>query len=297
MNGISAQFSETIVDEFRWHKLSMRRFELGIVEALQGFRSHGIEPILIKGWAAARNYPEDRVRNFGDVDLAFPASEYDKAKEVAAVHPNRLVAIDFHREFRHLDTIPWETAFDRSELVDVDGGSIRVLSPEDHLRVLCVHWLNDGGAYKERLWDVYYAVANRPSYFDWDLCLKSVSATRRQWVITTIAVAQKYLSLDVAGLPFKIEPDAIPRWMIRCLEKEWSTDVRLIPLEACVHQPNVLIPQILKRLPPNPIEATIETEGKLDNAWRLPYQLRSMQKRIGPSIKRVTPAIRTLVRK
>ena len=156
------------MDEFRWHKLSMRRFELGILEAFQGFRSHGIEPILIKGWAAARNYPEDRVRNFGDVDLAFPASEYDKAKEVAGAQPNLLVAIDFHREFRHLDTTPWEVAFDRSELVDVDGGSIRVLSPEDHLRVLCVHWLNDGGAYKERLWDVYYAVANRPPDFDWD---------------------------------------------------------------------------------------------------------------------------------
>ena len=288
---ISEQTSGVVVDEIRWHKLSMRRFELGIVEAFEVFRSNDIEPILIKGWAAARNYPSDRSRFFGDVDLAFPASQYERAMQVSSANPNLLVAIDFHREFRHLDTIPWKTAFARSELLNVDGGSIRVLCPEDHLRVLAVHWLNDGGAYKERLWDVHYAVANRPPDFDWELCLGSVSATRQKWIKTAVAIARKYLSLDISGLPFDVDIESIPKWMSRCLENEWSTDVRLIPLEACVRQPRILVPQILKRLPPNPIEATIELEGELDDGWRLPYQIGSMRKRIGPSIKRVMPAI------
>jgi len=287
VTGTAEQRPDVILDELRWHKLSMRRFEIGILEALELFRSNDIEPILIKGWAAARYYPKDRPRSFGDVDLAFPASEYFRAREVAAATLISSISIDYHREFRHLDTHPWEIVFARSELIEVEGGSIRVLCPEDHLRVLCVHWLNDGGAYKERLWDIYYAVANRPVDFDWDICLDSVSPTRRRWIVTTIAIAQKYLSLDVSGLPFDVDQESIPHWMTRCLEKEWSTDVRLIPLEACVHQPKVFFPQLLKRLPPNPIEATIETEGELDDGWRLPYQIGSMRKRIGPSFRRV----------
>ena len=295
MTGISEQVPEAIVDELRWHKLAMRKFELAIVEAFEVFRSCKIEPILIKGWAAARNYPDGRSRFFLDIDLAVSAAQYNAAVEVLAQSP---VAVDLHREFRHLDTVPWEVALRRSELINVDGGgSIRILCPEDHFRVLCVHWLNDGGEYKERLWDVYYAVANRPPDFDWDLCLGSVSATRRRWIITAIAITRKYLSLDVEGLPFDTEPELIPKWMTHCLEKEWSTDVRLIPLEACVHQPKILIRQVLKRLPPNPIEATIETEGEFDEGWRLPYQLGSMRKRIGPSFNRVGTVVLRRIRK
>jgi hypothetical protein len=289
---ISEQRSDEIVDELRWHKLSMRRFEVGIVEAFEVFRSCGIEPILIKGWAAARNYPEGTYRFFGDVDLAFRECQYDEAAKVIAEKPNLVVTIDRHCEFRHLDSVPWETAFARSELIKVNGGSIRVLCPEDHLRVLCVHWLNDGGEYKERLWDIYYAVANRPPDFDWELCLGSVSEKRQRWIVTTIAIARRYLSLDVEGLPFNVDPESIPKWMTRCLEREWSTDVRLIPLEACVHQPKIFISQLLKRLPPNPIEATIELEGEIDDGWRLPYQIGSIRKRIVPSVKRVTYIVR-----
>jgi len=287
VTGISEQIEQVITDETRWQKLSMRRFELAIIDAFELFRSYGIEPILLKGWAAARNYPEGRYRPFVDADLAFSASDFEKASEVLAANPISSVGIDLHREFRHLDTVPWEEAFARSELIDVDDGSIRILCPEDHLRVLCVHWLNDGGAYKERLWDIYYAVSNRPDDFDWELCLGSVSETRQKWLITAIAIARKYLSLDVSGLPFEADPESIPKWVTSCLEAEWSTNVRLIPLEACVHQPGLFFQQLLKRLPPNPIEATIEVEGEFDERRRLPYQLGSMRKRIGPSIRRV----------
>jgi hypothetical protein len=296
VTAISEQVSEDIVDELRWHKLSMRRFEVAIAEAFELFRSCDVEPILIKGWAAARNYPENRPRFFGDVDLAFSGSQYDKAVKKLSATPIPSVSIDPHLEFRHLDTVPWDTAVARSELINVDGGSIRVLCPEDHLRVLCVHWLNDGGAYKERLWDIYYAVAKRPPDFDWELCLDSVSEKRRRWIVTAIAVARKYLSLDVAGLPFDVDTGSIPKWMIRCLEKEWSTDVRLIPLESCLHDPKLLIQQILKRTPPNPIEATIEVEGELDDGWRLPYQVGSIRQRIGPSLRGMGTALRRKLR-
>jgi hypothetical protein len=293
---IPEQIPQEIVDELRWHKLSMRRFELAIAEAFEVFRACDIEPILIKGWAAARNYPEGRPRFFGDIDLAFSTSQFDRAVERLSGRSLPSVSIDPHREFRHLDTLPWDIAIRRSKVINVDGGSIRVLCPEDHLRVLCVHWLNDGGAYKERLWDIYYAVANRPPDFDWELCLKSVSETRRRWIVTAIAIARKYLSLDVTDLPFDVPTESIPNWIIRCLEKEWSTDVRLIPLEACLHDPKLLTQQILKRTPPNPIEATIEVEGELDDGWRIPYQIGSIRQRIGPSFRGVRTALLRKIR-
>jgi len=274
-------------DEIRWYKLSLRRTELGLIDAFNYYRSHGIEPILIKGWAAARNYPPDKPRFFGDVDLAVSPDRFDFAESVLS-HPEfPRVGVDLHRGLRHLDTVEFETLYSRSLQIDIDGTMIRTLRPEDHLRVLCVHWLTDGGAYKERLWDIYYAVANRPNNFDWNLCLNSVSETRRKWMVTTIRLAEKYLGLDASDLPFADESSQIPDWLTRTLETEWATDVRLRPLHTCLRDRKAFFRQILKRLPPNPIQATIDVEGKFDERSRIPHQLGSIFVRTAPSIKRI----------
>ncbi|MGH7006282.1 MAG: nucleotidyltransferase family protein, partial [Alphaproteobacteria bacterium] len=177
--------------EIRWFRLSRRRTELALVEIFDFCRRHEIEPILIKGWAAARNYPPNEPRFFGDIDLAVSVGQFAAAESIIFSPEAPAVGVDLHRGLRHLDTVDFETLFSRSLLFDLDGTMIRILRPEDHLRVLCVHWLTDGGAYKDRLWDVYYAVANRPDDFDWDLCLKSVSETRQKWIVTTIRLAEK----------------------------------------------------------------------------------------------------------
>src|SRR5258708_35044389 len=43
--------------------------EIEIADAFNIFREHGIEPLLIKGWSAARPYPEPGLRPYGDIDL------------------------------------------------------------------------------------------------------------------------------------------------------------------------------------------------------------------------------------
>jgi hypothetical protein len=143
----------------------------------------------------------------------------------------------------------------------------------------------------ERLWDIYYAVKNRPADFDWDKCLSGVSPTRQKWIVTTIAIARRYLELDVSDLPFADQTDSIPKWILRCLEKEWASDVRLRSLHACVRDPKLFWQQILKRIPPNPIESTIEMEGKFDDSSRAKYQIGSICARIVPSIKRLGPSL------
>lgn len=282
---------EEMTDEFRFYLLRKRQAEDQIVNAFRGFRQRGIEPILIKGWAAARNYPEFKPRFSGDIDLAVAASDYEAAKDLLNETEGSIGGVDLHRELRHLDTLEWPKLYSNSELVALDNASIRILSPEDHLRVLCVHWLTNGGESRERLFDIVYAVRNRPAEFDWAKCLGVVSAIRRKWIISTIGLAHKYLDLELDGIPFAEEAKRLPDWLTRCVEKEWASGVELRALESLIRNPRAFLQQARKRIPPNPIQATINCEGGFDDTGRLIYQLRDMLKRFRPSIRRISGAV------
>jgi Uncharacterised nucleotidyltransferase len=269
----------------RWRSLYVKKLEAEVVSAFQFLRSEGIEPLLIKGWAAARNYPQSVERFYSDVDLAVAAADFDRAKRLLANKPGTKIGIDLHREIRHLDTRPWHEVVCDSLELEISGELIRIPSCEDHLRVLAVHWLNDGGTRKDRLWDIYYAVQNRPESFDWERCLTSVSDVRRSWIITVIGLAHKYLGLAVNDLPFAEEAINLPKWLVATVEKEWKANSPVKPLNSCLNDPKELLKQIRKRIPPNSIQATIEMEGRFDNGSRLKYQVGSMIKRVGPSIR------------
>ncbi|MGH9947141.1 MAG: nucleotidyltransferase family protein [Pyrinomonadaceae bacterium] len=263
-------------DDLRWHRLSIRRHEINIVKTVEVFDKAGIDTILFKGWVAAQNYPNDRPRFFGDIDIAVSGQDFNKAKTLLAESIDFLALIDIHREFRHLDTVAWDLLFSRSEIVQIDNTKIRVLRPEDHLRILAVHWLNDGGEHKDRLWDIYFAVNNRPKDFNWKLCLDSVEPFRRRWVTTTIMLAHIYLGLDISDVPLTRDEKTIPNWLKKTIEKEWASDVRLRQLDTCYREPKVFLQQLRKRFPPNPIQATIETNSELDAKSRIPIQLKNI---------------------
>ena len=281
---------EEITDEYRFYLLRKRVAENLILNAFRGFRRQGIEPILIKGWAAARNYPPSKPRFFGDIDLAVSAADFDSAKALINSGSD-IGGVDLHRELAHLDTVGWQRLIANSDVVDLDGEDIRILCPEDHLRVMCVHWLNDGGERRERLWDIVYAVTNRPPGFDWSKCLDVVSETRRHWIITSIGIAHKYLGLDLSGIPFADEAGNLPPWMTTCLEKAWAKNLEIRPLESQLKYPLGLLRQIRKRIPPNPIQATINCGGDFRSRSRIGYQVRDVFSRLVPSIKRISSTI------
>jgi len=280
-----------MTDELRFYLLKKRLTEDLIVKAFKAFRARRIEPILIKGWAAARNYPESVPRFCADVDLAVSRQDYEAAQSMLTGSNPEVSGVDLHRELRHLDTVSWDILFSNSKLVDLDGESIRVLSPEDHLRVLCVHWLTNGGESRDRLWDIVYAVRNRPSNFDWSRCVDVVSKTRRQWIISTIALANRYLGLEIEDLPFNVDAASLPSWLIKCVEKEWGENVGSIALESQLKSPGSFIRQLRKRIPPNPIQATINCEGEFSDRSRFGYQMRDMLSRLIPSVRRVSGAL------
>lgn len=271
----------------RWSRLFARRLELETVEAFRFFRAKGIEPLLIKGWAAARNYPEGTFRSYTDIDLAVAADVHEEAKSLLASEEGKKIAVDLHRELRHLDKRDWGALVGDSREVLLDDYPIRIPSPEDHLRILAVHWLNDGGERKDRLWDIFYAIANRPADFDWDRCLNGAGEVRRGWVIAAIGLTHKYFGLDLKGLPFEDEAKQIPEWLSRTVEKEWESGVLHRSLHTCLDDPREFLRQLRKRLPPNPIQAMIEQEGDIRAASRFKYQLGSMKDRMLPSLKGV----------
>jgi len=276
-------------DELRWYLLKKKQTELLILSAFRLLRHENIEPILIKGWAAARNFPDGIPRFSIDIDLAVGSSDFETAKKVLAPAEFGLGATDLHCELRHLDTLAWSSLLENSQLVDLDGEQVRILSAEDHLRVLCVHWLTNGGTSRERLSDIYYAVENRPPDFDWDKCLGVVSEHRQGWIIATIGLAHRYLDLDISDLPFRDRAENLPPWLTRFAEKEWKDGSGLQPLEASLGTLRGFLHQLRKRLPPNPIQATVNCEGSIDARFRAPYQIRDIIRRFSPSVRRVVP--------
>jgi hypothetical protein len=274
------------------YKVQQQRLE----KVWQQFEAAGFKPILIKGWAAALKYPNPAERLSVDVDLVVEPEDFDKAQDFLNANQFDL-AIDLHEGARHLDSVSFAGLFASSVTKPCGRASIRVLSEEDHLRILSVHWLTDGGGYKDRLWDIYHAVNNRSADFSWAKCLDSVSPKRKFWTVCAIGLAHQYLGLKTDDLPFRDEFKNIPRWVHRALEKEWADEVRLIPLQNYLHDKKNLWKQIKKRIPPNPITATILVGGAIDNTPRIFYQAANIFQRSIPSWQRIRQTLKSRRRK
>lgn len=282
----------SISDPIRWNLIQRKAQEWKLVRAFTRFREQGVEPILIKGWAAGIHYPPSHPRVSIDMDLAVSAADFEKAERIAGEAAGEGLAIDLHRELRHLDTVEWVDLFSNSITIDIDGYPIRVLRPEDHLRVLCVHWLTDGGLNRERLWDIYYLVDDRKGEFDWHRFLAPVNDARKRWLTCTLGIAKKYLDLDLGGTPIEQESKDLPGWLTKCIEKNWRSGFKHVPLEVAIFRPKELFTQLGDRLFPNPISSTIEMEGSFDARTRIHYRVGGFVKRVMPSLRRISTTVR-----
>ncbi|MDI1241981.1 MAG: hypothetical protein PSX80_08695 [bacterium] len=259
-------------------------------------RTSDLALILIKGWSISRFYDSGHIRVSNDVDLIFCPRDEATVSEVIA-NLDLPVAIDAHFGPRHLDILPFENLFERSYTVQLNGVPIRVLADEDNLRITAVHWLTDGGVNREKLWDIYYLVKNRKEGFDWERCLESNGPIRKTWVMAAIATARDHLDLDVSGLPEEVREFKLPRWYEQTLEKEWRLGIypRRI-LSTVVFRPKLLIEQLRRKLPPNRIAATIDTETLIDDSSRIPAQVESLTKKVGPFARGLGRRITYLLR-
>src|SRR5258707_637619 len=80
---------------------------------------------------------------YGDIDLVIRSEQYSATASAisAAIAANEIdiaYYIDLHRGFEDLDDHSFDDLYSHSSILKLDDVDVRVLSPEDHLRILCV---------------------------------------------------------------------------------------------------------------------------------------------------------------
>ena len=102
-----------------------------LLRAVASLRAAGVEPILVKGWAIARHYPDPHMRPSGDLDACVRRADYRQARSALAHSAGLTLPVDLHQGFATLDEEDERVLFDRSTLVDCSGMPVRIRAAED----------------------------------------------------------------------------------------------------------------------------------------------------------------------
>lgn len=235
-------------------------------------RSVKIEPILVKGWAIARIYPEKGLRPYGDVDLCVPPEQYNAATTALLGPDGPRGTVDLHNGFASLDDASMDDLYAWSRLVPLDDVQVRVLSPEDHLRILCVHMLRHGLWKPLWLCDIAAAVESQSEGFDWARCL---TADRRQsdWIACAVGLAHQLLGARVTDTPVAVRRKKLPTWLVPTVLEQWGRQYAYrAPIGNFLHKPVRLLRE-LRHHWPNAIEATVGVRGPFNEMPRFPFQV------------------------
>jgi hypothetical protein len=262
---------------YRLHALQSAIHERNIQNALTQLRSASVEPILVKGWAVARLYPDPGLRPYGDLDLCVAPEQYRAARNALEKDLNKSYQVDLHRSFKTLDHKSWDELYSRSRLVRLGDVAVRVLCPEDHLRVLCFHFLREGAWRPLWLCDIAVALETRPPDFDWDR-FSDQEDRRRKWFACAIDLVDLLLGASMDGVPETLRAKRLPSWFLPSVLKEWEVRSMVhrhaTPMGALWGAPaQALKFKSLSSHWPNPIEATIGVSGPFNEMPRLPFQL------------------------
>lgn len=262
---------------FRRYTLHAAINQQTIKQVIAQLGSAGVEPILVKGWAAARAYPEQGLRPYGDIDLCMHPAQFAAAEAELVNLPDKQYEVDLHRGFEKFGGADMDELYSRSQVVRLGETSVRVLSAEDHLRILVIHMLREGAWRPLWLCDIAAALESRPANFDWGRCLTN-NRRHADWVICAIKLAQQLLGADASGTPAAHSERRLPRWLVPTVLKEWAsltpsmTERHRAPIAKYLRRPAGVLKGFRHRWP-NPIEATISVRGPLNGFPRLPFQL------------------------
>src|SRR5437588_5156022 len=165
-----------------------------------------------KGWVIARDYPEPGLRPYGDIDL-YVRPEQHGAFVAALGNPEaRGWNVDLHRGAAELDDRTFDVLYAHSQSLRLGDAEVRAFGPEDHLRLLCLHFLREGALRPLWLYDVAVALKSLPPDFDWAYFL-SGNQRRSDWAACVIGLAGQILGADMDGLPMEWRPKHLPSWM------------------------------------------------------------------------------------
>ncbi len=272
----SSPAGETLRQTYRHQSLKSAVHEQQVEKVFRLLREDEVDGLLIKGWAAAILYEEHDLRPPGDIDLCVRPEHHDKA--VAAL-ANSDCFIDLHTSLSEIGERSFDDLFGRSRTVALGAEQVRTLGTEDHLALLCIHLLKHGGWRPLWLCDISAAIESLPSDFNWNTCL-GAHEQRARWIACTLGLAERLLHADLGRVPLDRQQMRVPDWISETVLYHWS---RLFPGDALPMRAAPLMSTTLRERRdvlkgivdrgPDPITATFNLEGSVNNFPRFPYQL------------------------
>lgn len=259
-----------------------------MARAVARLRQAGIEPVLVKGWAIGRLYPPPALRPAGDIDLWVPLQDAPRTRSLLFddVDPIR-VDVDIQHPRPHVQ-YSWLNANQDAlaaamDVIDVHGVPVRVPCAEDHLRMLCLHFLGHGALRPTSLCDVALLLEARDRDFDWSRCLGR-DGRQRGWVLTTLRLAHELLGADIGGTPAASDGARLPPWLIPAVLMRWQKGRLGAPprtaLESVSSHPSLFWTEIKRRWP-DQVTATLRMNAPFNGFPRWPVQLASFTAGIG----------------
>jgi len=258
---------------FRAYTLEAAVRERQLVEAVGILKDAGIQALLGKGWAVARHYARPALRPYGDIDLFLPAAETPRALAVLR-QSGRPLPVDLHGGFAELQDRGEAVLFARSTVVAVQGVPVRVLGPEDHLRLVALHLLRHGATRPIWLTDVAAMVEAGQDSLDWDLVLAGKpQAARAVACVAGLAVRQLGAGAPEANALHAAGLDRLPDWLESELLEQWGRGSGFrLPLADEISRPRRFLRELIRHWP-NGIEASAGVGAPFGDGPRWPYQL------------------------
>jgi hypothetical protein len=263
---------------YRYQTLLAALHEQQLIQVLTRLRSVGVKPLLIKGWAAARLYPEPGLRPYGDLDLFLCPEEHPAAAAALKDLVDQGCPVDLHVGVRPLSDRNSEEMDRRAGWVGVGDTEARTLSPEDQLRFLCQHLLDHGAWRPLWLCDVAAALDSRPAAFDWTYFLEG-GRHRSDGIICALVLTHQLLGARLDDTPLARKCNDLPGWFVAAVVRRWGAGYHhREPLIHHLRQRTGVLESICRSWP-DPITATVCVRAPFNGLPRLPFQIAFCLKR------------------
>jgi hypothetical protein len=206
----------TLADIHAWQTARSVLFQRRLESVIARLRGEGIEPIVIKGWAFERLYPERGMRSHGDIDLLVEPAALQHAE---ALFPG-VDYLDFQSTLHSVDSRPFAELRRGSRLVPGPRGAseARVLSVADELRFACLHFFSHAASRPLWLCDIALLLEHHGSSLDVEACL-SGSRRERDGVLCALLLARQLLGAELPPLLRDAPPAG---WVSHAVLCQWG---------------------------------------------------------------------------
>jgi hypothetical protein len=253
-----------------------------VLTYVSALEAEHIPSIVFKGWTLFPYYAEPGLRPAGDVDLAVAPEQARRAVQILRALGAGPVERDVHAglaDRAHSAFIPertWNDLLERSVVRELGPTTVRVLSPEDELQLLCIHFIRHLAARPIWLTDIAAAVEHRPAVFDW--ARLASTPPYASWIASAILLAHALVGANLEGTPFATRTDELPSWLVGDVLKRWSTK----PVPSIMVNDSILVlwnkpsrwGEAARTRLPNRLAAIMRYDGGLDERFLARYQAR-----------------------